>query len=762
MALWLCLGFLAGCALGVRSAATVAPLVWPAAVALGAGLWLVGGARGLKLGLLAAAATVGFWRGGHFAPRPDCRSLATLVDGSERTYECRIAEDPQATGLYTRILCSLVRAGRAEARGEPILLVTQLNGAQLGDRLRFEAKLQAPGLQRGRFCGIAFPSAPELEPATGFLLPRALLAVRRSCVRNLKRVVPQPEAAFISSVLLGQDEELPRPVREELRQAGLLHVLVVSGFNLSLIAAAVAGTLRPWVGWRGVLILIVPLSALYVLMTGSEPPVVRAALMAALAAAAQAVGRPAHGPTILALAAASMVAADPPLVRNLSFQLSACTTAGLLATAPWLERCRRLPRPLGALFSPMLGSLGAQAAALPVLTNNFGLFPLAGIPASAFVLPAQGLQMLAAALSAATSAFLPEALARPLSYPAWAVARYTLLVGHVAASLPAAQLPVPKLSTATTAAYIGLLAIVMAPQRSRQLLRGLGNLLRRLAGRNWELLLASIGACLTWSIALQLPDGLLHVAFLDVGQGDAILITSPSGRRFLIDGGRDPALLAAHVGRALPYWQDTLDAVILTHYDLDHMGGLLGLATRYHVGTLIAPAGAPPTPWQAEWAAFSRRAGKSHLAVVGGLLHCSDGVWVEFLRPYDPLPAATSSSDNDLSIVARLTYGKATFLFSGDAQAAAEAELLNAGMLSHTWVLKVSHHGSASSTGEQFLAAVRPQLAIISVGPNKYGHPASDVLERLASVGATCLRTDLLGTIEVITDGKLYALNTGL
>ncbi len=254
----------------------------------------------------------------------------------------------------------------------------------------------------------------------------------------------------------------------------------------------------------------------------------------------------------------------------------------------------------------------------------------------------------------------------------------------------------------------------------------------------------------------RLPDGRLHVYFLDVGQGDAILIRAPDGRQVLVDGGPSPAALLDELGSLLPFWDRTLDMVVLTHPDTDHMNGLLPLFERYRIATVLDTVqdGGEAPAWSAALAAHRGQ----RITARRGMRLVLDDLRITVLHPAEPLLPETS--DNAASLVLRLDYGEISLLLMGDAEQATEEALLAAGQPLQADVLKVAHHGSGGGTSAAFLAAVQPQLAVIQVGAdNRFGHPHPDTLARLAQ--AQVLRTDQDGRIEVISDGRRLWIRVG-
>jgi competence protein ComEC len=258
-----------------------------------------------------------------------------------------------------------------------------------------------------------------------------------------------------------------------------------------------------------------------------------------------------------------------------------------------------------------------------------------------------------------------------------------------------------------------------------------------------------------------LPDGRLHVAFLDIGQGDAVLITLPSGsRQVLIDGGPSATELNWRLGQEMPFWDHTLELVVNTHPDADHLGGLPSLLDRYRVEqTLVADVEGTSQLYR-EWETeLAEEQLTPTVAQAGMQLALGDGVIATILSPG---PATkTVDEPNNHSVVLHLQYGQISFLLGGDIEAPVEQSLVRSQAPLAATVLKSNHHGSKTSSTEAFLTAVHPQIVVISVGQdNRFGHPAPEVLERYAAHGLTVLRTDEQGTIELITDGERLWVET--
>jgi len=265
-------------------------------------------------------------------------------------------------------------------------------------------------------------------------------------------------------------------------------------------------------------------------------------------------------------------------------------------------------------------------------------------------------------------------------------------------------------------------------------------------------------AILVWSVVLTLPDDKLHVSFLDVGQGDAILIQAPNGQNILIDGGPDPQKVSLELSKKLPFWDRTIDLMVSTHPDSDHVAGLVEVLKRYKVKRVLEPGVPYESPLYQEWLKLAKEKQNGHEIVRAGQeIDLGDGIKMEVLNPPPKLFQGTSSDVDNNGIVLKLTWNKVSFLFTADIREEAEFKLIGQRANLRSTVLKVAHHGSKTSTTPQFLAVVDPEVAVISVGAeNKFGHPSPEVMGRLNNrLGKDKVyRTDKNGTIEFTTDGE--------
>jgi competence protein ComEC len=254
-----------------------------------------------------------------------------------------------------------------------------------------------------------------------------------------------------------------------------------------------------------------------------------------------------------------------------------------------------------------------------------------------------------------------------------------------------------------------------------------------------------------WTAVSYFSEPDLKVIFFDVGQGDAIFIETPQRHQILIDGGPASAILKK-LGEEMPFWDRTIDLVLLTHPDHDHIAGLLEVLERYKVKNILWTGVSADTAENEEWQNMIKEE-KSNIYIARSGQQIKGGLaLLTIFYPFESLEGKKGSNTNNTSVVARLTFGETSFLFTGDIYRSAERALLKEGVEIDSDILKVAHHGSKTSSDKEFISSVSPDVAVISCGKdNPYGHPHETTLDALGE--AIIMRTDLIGDVKLITDG---------
>jgi competence protein ComEC len=561
------------------------------------------------------------------------------------------------------------------------------------------------------------------------------------------------EAALARGMVLGEDERLADPVREDFRRSGLAHLLAASGQNVMLLAALALPLLAAiGLGLRARLTGALLLVAVYVPLAGAGPSIQRAGVMGAAGLLAALAGRPASRAYALLLAAAATLVLNPRAAGDPGWQLSFAAVVAILGLSGRIRAALVAHRVPGAVADAAAITTAATLGTAPLLAFHFGRVSLASLPANLLAAPAVApimwLGMIAAALGQVAPALaVPgNALAAfPLAYLEW--------LAHAAAAAPAAAVDLRLGSPpAVAAAYGGLVGAAVLFGRRRRPRRG-----RRVA-------LALGGAALAVVVAAGLgtrggvpgppPAGQLRVSFLDVGQGDATLVQH-AGAAVLVDTGPPDGPILARLRAA---GVRELDVLVVTHAQADHEGGASAVLSNYPVRLLLDGGDGAATPAHRALDAAAARRGVRTVAPDAGQRVRAGPIELDVLWPHaEPAERHVGQDPNRRAIVARLVDGSFTALLPADA----ESDVFGSLDLEPVTALKVAHHGSADAGLAEALARLRPQVAAIEVGRhNPYGHPTAQALGALSAVPHV-YRTDRDGTVRVTVEHGRLTVATG-
>jgi len=265
---------------------------------------------------------------------------------------------------------------------------------------------------------------------------------------------------------------------------------------------------------------------------------------------------------------------------------------------------------------------------------------------------------------------------------------------------------------------------------------------------------------LAWIIVYDLSkDRFLEVSFFNVGQGDAILIVTPKRHQILIDGGPNSVILEK-LAKEIPFWDRSIDLVILTHTDTDHLNGLVEVLKKYKVEKILYSKIIKNTSLYQEWLKLIKKEKAIIFSPQAGQKIKTGKVYLDIFWPLENLEGKKIKNDNNFSVVAKLNFNQNSFLFTGDIGKLEEKKLIENGFNINSDILKIAHHGGRGSSRNEFIEEVSPQFAVISSGKNnRYGHPHQEVLETLNKYDLIILRTDQQGDIKFISNGKNYAFS---
>ena len=700
-------------------------------------------------------------------PRGDGRSLTVAAE------RIRVAgEDRAATGL---VGVTIAHPRQTWPVGSRVRLVARLRRPRnFGNPGGYDVEraLARRGIHATTFLwddeAITLVAAPRDD------LSSRIAAFRERIVARVSANVAAPERGFVVAVLSGVDA-VDDDTRRVLARTGLAHATSVSGFHIAVVAGAavlLAGAclrrcdavLLRWDRWKIAGVAGLAPVAAYAAIAGGSVPALRSVLMYLAVLGALAGERPPDAMRALAAAALVLGLAVPDVVGDISFQLSFVSVAALILVARRTRRDTGLAENNGRLrrairtwvVEPMIVSAAASIATAPLTAWHFQQVSLIAPVANLLALPLLGPLTLLPGLAALPILTVAPATADALLAVAGLAARAGLAVATACARVPYAALTTPMPSVLELCVCYAWLLLPVAARAASVSRRAV-----RLAPAVAVLVAVSIGDVGYW-VWVRTLDPRLRATFLSVGQGDGAVVELPRGGVIVVDGGgfaggfdTGERLIAPflHARKVL-----RLEAIVMSHPQLDHYGGLAALAEQFAPREFWSNGTIANAPGFARLERALDAAGTRRRVLARGDVPVARGdVAIEVAHP-----ARTAGVDpNNASLVVRLVHGDVRFLFTGDVEAPAEAEMLAAAAPLATTVLKVAHHGSATSSTARFLAAAAPRVAIISDGvDNRFGFPAPAVLARLDAIHAHVWRTDTDGAIAVTSNGDTITVAT--
>ncbi len=732
------------------------------------------------------------------------QSSLQFYNGQETRIKGMISADPEPGERTDQLRLSaaeiMAGGGWREVAGDALLIVPRPSDYRYGDVLLVSGELQTPVqfddfdyrsylAQQGIHSTMLYPQAEIIGRGQGFAPLARIYAVRNSLSHSLAQVLPEPQASLAQGIVLGVRGNIPASVKADFSHTGTAHLLAISGLHLGILAGMLLG-LGVWLlGRRRYLYIWLTLAIIwaYAALTGMHPPIIRAAIMVSLFLAAEILGRQRSAVTALAFAAAVMVAVEPRLLWSASFQMSFTAMMGLITLFPLFQSAGR--RAVNAAWGEgrrgtatayfiadgFSVTLAALAGVGPLIAYYFGIISFVSPPATLLTLPALPAIIVSGGLTGSIGLVAPAA-AQVFGWLAWGFLSYLLAMVSAFAAIPLSFVRVAPIAPSLVWIYYSALAAMLYLTRRRRAgtiakapppaaAPGTGRIAEMLSSspRKWLIPPLLAAAVLLSAAAAAMPDDNLHISFLDVGQGDAILIHRGT-QQVLVDGGPSPQDITVELGRKMPFWDRTIELVVSTHPSADHLTGLVEVAGRYRVERVLHPEADFQSGIYGQWLKLlEEREIECLTARAGQRIELGGGAVIEVLNPQSPPLEGTSSDVDNNGVILRVAMGEASFLLTADAMAAAESELIAQRAGLESTVLKVGHHGSSTSTTPRFLAVVDPQIAVIPVGAdNTYGHPTDEVMARLSQrMGdGNIYRTDRDGTVEFVTDGERLWVET--
>jgi len=732
--------------------------------------------------------------------------------GSEASVEGRVVSltSEKLEKTYLTLETATPRPGKVQV----ILPHTRFQ-FQFGDRLTLRGQLKLPQSSpednfsyplylagQGVYSVMTYPQVMAARPPDSAgpidTAYSKLLDFREKVRQSLKRNLREPESSILNAMVIGDQGGVPAGLRQQLSETGIIHILSVSGTHVTLVIVLITALLGKFIRRRLPMLLLVTGGVMgYLLLAGAPNCASRSAIMGLLFFTALSTGRIASFRTALWLSAALLLFLNPAAVfADVGFELSFLAVMGMVYVFPILDKLLTWGR-IGAgwnVLKIIALSIAISLTTTPLVYYYFGIISWISPMANLILLPLFSLALPLGFLLIAATFILPPAapimallnhfllrfielavdliLKIPFSYsagtvkPGWIIVYYLLLLGLLATG----NFLVNRYWLAHRLGYLGS-DQYLNPLRKRHFLRRPRRKIRKLVAQvkiqlNIYILcwLAIAGFLFLVSIYyLYCSSRPSRLVMLNVGQGDAFLLDWPRYHlQILIDGGPGRKVLP-ELGQSLPFYDQRVETVILTHPHQDHLEGILSLAERYRPPYQLIlperPTRDSPDLYQILWREIADNRVNTIISRQGQKIAWDLGqekiTELEFLTPFFDYSRHRVLNLNDQSAILRLDYPQ-KILFMGDASVKLEAKLL--AEMSHNLqadILKVGHHGSRFSTSSEFLDAVNPKAALISVGQNNlYGHPAPETLNKMKNI--TVFRTDLDGRSEIILGNQLW------
>ncbi len=585
---------------------------------------------------------------------------------------------------------------------------------------------------------------------------RVASIIRCYLMDSNNQILPEPYNHLANGVALGIRSDIPQNVIDNYMYGGIYHLLVVSGGNLMLLAGLViVGIKRIGFKRRTAWIMAVPAILIYAWMVGWTAPVTRATVGTLLFIGGRLLRRDVDPYQTLGLAGWVILLVNPMALWDSGFQLSFMAVLGIVSLGPIIME--NLKGPLW-LKGTVGVTLAATLGTLPIQINAFHYLSIATLITNLIALPIISLSLPLSLISGCLYGIFPL-LAKILAGSNYLALSLLTKVTEIIVSIPFSWISIPDMHWLWTVFYYFLMGVFVWIFSKN--IDEIDVKLRK----KW-LLAFVLFTCFT--IALVIPISLeskkLKVTVLDVGQGDSLLIETPNYQTLLVDGGPDKP---RDTGRMilLPYLRRlgirSLDVLMITHFDSDHVGGLISLLKWIPVREVWVGYGSLDGANEYCKSIMSVCQSKNipiKQAICGNKASGLEPLEITVLNPEGQNSVFT---DNEQSLVLKIKYNQTSVLLTGDLEGYGETELLSSNMDLKSDVLKIGHHGSKMGTTDEFLDKVSPDIAVISVGKNNlFHHPHSETLSRLSTHGIKVFRTDLQGGIQLISDGRRWTIQT--
>ncbi|PJF40508.1 MAG: ComEC/Rec2 family competence protein [Chloroflexi bacterium] len=666
---------------------------------------------------------------------------------------------------------TVTRIGRTEPIAGRILVeALRPIDIRFGDRITATGALFTPQefdtfsyrdflARQGVFSMMDNAAVEVLSSGHGSHLQAQLIDLKHDAQQTISDALPDPQAALLTGILLGNERGISPEVADAFRSVGASHVIAISGFNMAVMSGVFVNLLRRTRLRNRAALIGVPVIIIYTIFVGADAAVVRAAVMSSLLMVGMTLRRKTFIPASLGLVVIVMSFINPTVLTDVGFQLSFFAVLGMMLFADpfsvYVNRFidgLRFSTEFGGLISllceTLVVTLAVQITVLPVTLLHFQQVSLVALPVNLLIVPVQAIILFLGGAATLLS-FLPQ-VSQVLYWFDYIALTWTVEVVRAFSRLSFAEVDwfVNPVHVYTYLSFLIAGAIVHIAQPGWAY--SLSAWLRRRAVVTTTSLAAVGIFLLTITAFSNRPDGDLHVWMLDMGHSNAVLIQTPDGAQMLVDGGRFPSRLLTALGDRLPFTDREIDVLVVTHPDIFDIAVLASVLERYDVGVVLTN-GQP----NQNVAIRELDAALAEFPVVpvtaGYSLGMDDGTRIEILNPQRT--PALGESFNEHVIVLRVIYENVSFLLTSDLSIDGQRAILNSGQQLFASVMQLPQHGTTDSLDEAFLEAVQPQVIVLqSDAANRRNDPDPDTLSLLDDE-IPLFRTDEGGTIHLFTDG---------
>jgi competence protein ComEC len=711
---------------------------------------------------------------------PDEQSLASLNDRGPLSIIGQVVDPPDVRDRSTYLRVSVQRAQVEEnwrdLSGMALVEVPRETDVRYGDVIQVHGAPTTPFeteefsykdylARQGIYSLVrTADDVSVLERGGGNVFYVLLYALRDRAFRTIQRIFPEPSASLLSGILLGMDSGIPRDLHDAFATTNTLHIIAISGFNISIIAGVLLKLARRVLSVSAATFVVIGGLAVYTLLVGANASVVRAAIMGSLSLLALYYHRHNDALNALGVSAFLMCLVDPWTLYDLGFQLSFLATLGLVlygeALARWFEtqverilpksghppdevqvssqKTMRLKQIVGAVSDSLIVTLAAQITTTPLILFTFHRLSTVGLLTNLLILPAQPPLMILGGI-ATIGGMLFQPLGQMVAWVAWSFLEWTIVIVQTTAALPLASIETGRLDVMLIFLWYAILFV--APRIASRGMRDRFALTPALALGG-----SLVMAMLIWNGYATAPDGRTRLVFIDTPSA-ATFVQTPAGNKILIDGGANPSALLSATAQRMPFWDRQIDLLVLTNSDDTFLLGLIEILARYDVKEIIQAK--EPQKLTAAFLRWRDLIATKRVPV----LRAQTGLNLTLDRDvtFEIVPAMDEGESR--TAIARLSAGRTTLLF---------VEGLN---LEDQKAL-VKNHVDIESTvliapkliTREFFEGVNPQISIVFAGQSAREKPSADLLTALSR--STILDTATHGTIEMIIDGQTVTVKT--